>query len=121
MFWSLIGYMFGGWILVLLGNLEAYNKSHPSVSRKDSYWNYMSENLLYLGSGIISMIILTNLINQGALPFIFNYFIDVDLNKFIPLDKVNVVNKVLSFGIGFNLDFVVNLFRRIKKPTISEK
>lgn len=116
MYWTILFYTFIGWVLILLGNLEAYSKSNVSVRRIDCYWNYMSINLLYMIASILSIIVISNLINVGALPFILNYFLDVDITKLISEEKMHIVNRVFAFVAGYNSEFFINLFRRIKKP-----
>ena len=121
MFWTYFMYAFGAWLIAVLLSFETYNSAQVNITNRwDSYKNYFGKYLNYHIASFIFLIILVNLINIGALPYLMKEFFQITLEE-TDLGKTVIINKIFCFIIGLNIEFVMNIMRRWKRPVTIEK
>lgn len=119
MFWIYFVYAFLAWLIAILISLETYSSAQVGVNRWQSYKNYIYNYHLYVLTSLIFMIILVNLINMGGLEYILQMFWNISIiNEKI---DITVINRIFCVIFGLNIEFVLNIFRRWKRPITIEK
>lgn len=119
MFWTYFLYTFLAWLVAVLISLETYSSAQVGVNRWQSYKNYIYNYHLYILTSFIFMILLVNLINIGGLDYLLKMFSDITIIS----DKldITIINRIFCVIFGLNIEFVLNIFRRWKRPVTIEK
>lgn len=106
-----------GWLIFMLGNLQAVNKATPELTFKQTIIMYWERSSFYIIASFLTLWAVVYIININGIQFIANYFFSDDLAKSLPFETKEV-KVVLAFIFGLSIEAVSNLLRRILKPIV---
>ena len=117
MFYTILLAGFIGWLIFMLGNLQAINGITPALTFKQTIFLYWNKSSFYIIASFLTLWAVVYLINIDAIQYIANYLVSDELAKSLPFETKEV-KIVLAFITGLSIEAVGNLLRRIFRPIV---
>lgn len=107
---------FIGWVIMILMNFEAYNKSLINYTRKQAYTEYLQKYYIFWVYSILIVIAICNFAYWGILYDVLGWF-----GYKIEADPEPNTLKAICFFLGLFIQLLVNFIRQVKFPVLSHQ